>query len=901
MFVSWRWISQWVDTSGVEPLAFAQRFTCTVAEIDKVHQVGSGLGDVLVADVVEVAAHPASDKLHLATVDLGAKGRVTVVCGAPDLRVGMRVPFVPPGVTLPSGIVVRHGDVRGVTSPGMLASEADLGLSDDHSGLLSLDGCQAFAGTSLPHAVQVEDVLYEVDNKSITHRPDLWGQYGMAREVAAMLGKPLQPLQVDVELGHGAPLDLRVDAPDLCPRYVCARLEGIAIAPAPVDLRLQLRRLGVRPISNVVDATNLVMLETGNPLHAFDARSLRGNAICVRRATENESITTLDGQERRLLPGDCVIADGAGPVALAGVMGGADSEIKADTASVVLEAAAFDAATIRKTAMRLGMRTESSARFEKALDPALAGIAARRFLRLVREMCPSARVVSDLADAGPFHAAPRTALHITTTATYLRGRLGVTSEEMPLAWLVECLQRLEFRVEQEEDTLHVTVPSFRATKDVSIAEDLVEELGRHHGYGRIQPVAPLVPSKPPFTPPLRLLERKIRTALVQESGLTEVVLYGFDHEGERARLGLTQGDLPRLGVRNAISSEYKYLRRSLAPNLIAALDRNLQQGDGRQASREGLQIGLFEIGRVFVPVPSREWTAAEQQTVDLGVPDLALQPHDDVYRRSWLARMTTDMAQSLESATRSRQALPWQPTRLCMAIGRRLGGAAQGARRVETPREVSLQLYREAVEILQSLMDRLGRGRLDLVGPQTPDLAWPIAAPDRDVTWLHPARHALLVAGEGRALGWLSLLHPAVRQRLDVSAEIVVAELDLQALLALPEHVAVGAAPPAFPSSTFDVTVPVSKRHRCATVQKWLVRETTALGVVVEHVALLGIHEPQEPAEAADRKFLSFRVTCRASTGTLTPAESEKLSEIARDKFTDARFWSELREELQAR
>ncbi len=898
MFVSWRWISQWVDTKGVEPLEFAQRFTCTVAEIDKVHQVGTGLRDVLVADVIAVAAHPASDKLHLATVDLGDKGQVTVVCGAPDLAVGMRVPFVPPGVTLPSGIVVRLGEVRGVPSPGMLASEADLGLSDDHAGLLSLDGCHAPAGTSLPDAVQVEDVLYEVDNKSITHRPDLWGQYGMAREVAAMLGRPLHPLALEVALSQGAPVDLRVDAPDLCPRYVCARMEGIAVAPAPVDLRLRLRRLGVRPISNVVDATNLVMLETGNPLHAFDARSLRGNAICVRRAAENETITTLDGQVRRLQPSDCVIADGEGPVALAGVMGGADSEIKPDTVTVVLEAAAFDAATIRKTAMRLGMRTESSARFEKALDPALPGIAARRFLKLVGEMCPSARIVSELADAGPFHAAPRVALQITTTASYLRERLGVTAEEMPLAWLVQCLERLDFHIEREEDTLHVTVPSFRATKDVSIAEDLVEELGRHYGYGRIHPVAPLVPSKPPFTPPLRLLERKIRTALVQGCGLTEVVLYGFDHEGDRTRLGLGEGDLPRIGVRNAISSEHKHLRRNLAPNLIAALERNLQQGDGRQASREGLQIGLFEIGRVFLPVPDRELSLAEHAAVDLGVPDLAMAQHDDVYRRSWLARMTPDMAQAVERAASSGRKLPWQPMRLAIAIGRRLGGAAQGARRVETPREISIELYREAVASLQLIMDKADRGPLALVGPQTTGLHWPVAAPDRDTTWIHPARHALLVAGQGQVVGWLSLLHPIVRQHLDVASEIVVAELDLQTVLGLPERVPVGTAPPNFPSSTFDVTVPVSKHHKCATVQKLLERETTALGVVVESVSLLGIHEPAEPAEAADRRFLSFRVMCRAPAGTLTAAESEKLSDTARDKFIDARFWAELLGEL---
>lgn len=875
MFVSWRWISQWVDTQGVDPVAFAQRFTCTVAEIDKVHDIGKDLGEVRVADVIAVSDHPAADKLHLATVDLGARGQVTVVCGAPDLAVGMRVPFVPPGVTLPSGITVREGEVRGVPSPGMLASEADLGLSDDHSGLLSLDGCHAPAGTRLPDAVQVRDVLYEVDNKSITHRPDLWGQYGMAREIAAMLGQPLLPLELDVPLGEGAPLDVAVLAPDLCPRYVCARMTDVAIAPSPVDLRLRLRRLGVRPINNVVDATNLVMLETGNPLHAFDARSLRGDVIRVRRAETQETITTLDGQIRALQPSDCVIADAQGAVALAGVMGGADSEIKDDTATLILEAAAFDAATIRKTAMRLGMRTESSARFEKALDPALPGIAARRFLRLVSELSPGARVSSDLADVGPFRSQPPHTIHITTTLAYLRERLGVSAAEMSDTWIETCLHRLDFRVLREQDTLHVTVPTWRATKDVSIAEDLVEELGRHFGYGNIRAQAPLIPSKPPFTPPLRLLERQIRSALVLGASLTEVLTYGFDHEGDRARLGLSEGDLTRLGVRNAISSEHKYLRRNLAPNLIAALGRNLQQGDGRQATREGLQIGLFEIGRVFLPVPDRDLTAAEQEAVDRGVPDLALAPHDDVYRRSWLARMSPDMAQAVDKATVSGGKLPWQPMRLGVAIGERLGGAAEGGRRVDVPRDVSERLFRRAVGIVELVLEKAGRGSPVLVARAAPNLYWPVAAPDGTVTWLHPAREALLTAGNGQVIGHLGLVHPGVRQRLEVAADLLVIELDLAAILALPAVRVEGKEPDRFPASTLDVTFPVLPHTTFAEIVNWTRQAVQpTLGPSV-YLAFEFVSEHRPPG---GQRTLTLRLHLRAPDRTLSAEDLKGVS-----------------------
>ena len=715
MLVSWRWISQWVDTSGVDPIAFAGRFTCTVAEIDHVLTVGQGLERVLVADVLAVVPHPNADKLRLATVDLGSE-QVTVVCGAPDLRVGMRVPFVPPGVTLPSGIAVRDGEVRGVRSPGMLASEADLGLSEDHGGLLELHGCNAPAGTALAQAVELTDVLYDVDNKAITHRPDLWGQYGMAREVAAMLGKPLAAIELAVTLGQGRPLDVQVDAAAPCPRYLCARIEGVTIAPSPVDLRLRLRRCGVRPISNIVDATNLVMLETGNPLHAFDARHVRGEQIRVRRALAGETLTTLDGQERVLQPSDCVIADGEGPVALAGIMGGANSEIREDTQVVILEAAAFEAPAIRKTAMRLGLRTESSARFEKALDPLLPHVAARRFLRLVLQVCPEARVVSDLADEGPYKTQPHPPVLIHTSGAYLRQRLGVTAEEMTDAWLDACLQALHFGVQRAGDLRIVTVPTFRATKDVRIAEDLVEELGRHYGYQRIRSQPPLIPARPPHTSPLRQLERDARQVLVHAAGLTEALLYGFDHEGDRQRLGLAEPGRQRLGVRNTIANDMKHLRRNLAPNLIAAVERNLQQGDGQQAPREGLTIGLFEIGRAFVPVPAGALTAAEERAIDLGIPDVLRQAAlglDLEAQQTYLARMDPDMRLSVEEARDRATPLPWQPMRLGIALGVRLGGGAEGSKASRPPLSVTQDVFARVVGALQAVADVAGGGPIE--------------------------------------------------------------------------------------------------------------------------------------------------------------------------------------------
>ena len=804
MIVSWRWISQWVDTAGVDPVAFAQRFTCTVAEIDGVHQHGQGLGAVCVANVIAVEPHPNADKLRVVTVDIGQR-TVTVVCGAPNVRVGLRVPFVPPGVKLPSGIEVRDGAVRGIASPGMLASEADLGLSDDHAGLLELDGCSAPAGTSLPDAVAITDVIYDVDNKAITHRPDLWGQYGMAREIAAMIGQPLRSLDVQVRLGQGDPLPVTVSPLAPCPRYLCARVDGLDIAPSPVDSRLQLRRCGVRPINNAVDATNWVMLETGNPLHAFDARDLRGARLEVRLARTGEQITTLDGQLRNLQPQDCVIADAEGAVALAGIMGGENSEIKADTKSLVLEAACFDAPAIRKTAMRLGLRSESSARFEKALDPHLAHTAALRALQLLQSWSPNARIVSNLSDNGPFAQSPTPPVLLQTTSTYLRARLGVSPEEMSDQWVDNCLHRLAFVVQRQGDAMTVTVPSFRATKDVRIADDLIEELGRHYGYSNIASIAPLVPARPSETPYLRLLERQLRQRLVDGHGLTEVILYGFDHETERTRLGLHEHGLPRQAVLNAISAPHQAMRRNLAGNLLAALERNLSTGDGRQVAKKGLQIGLFEIGRAFVPVGDESDPLRSDPHRDWGLPAVLRQlgPARDAY----LARMDPELRQSCEQASDKARPLPLQPMRLGLVLGERLGGGAEGMKTAAPPPELTRRLYSEAVMALQDVAATTGAGTLQCL-PWTENTLWNPALPDIGASWLHPQRTAVLQVG-GVAVGYVGMLHPRVRQAFEVPAEVVVAELDLRLLSELPTLPVLGKAPVPHAPSYLDLTLTV--------------------------------------------------------------------------------------------
>ena len=343
MKFSWNWLSDYVDLAGIDPGAVADRFTLTVAELEGVEETGCGLKDVLVGRVAAVEPHPDADKLVVVEMDLGDR-RVRGVSGAPNIRVGLVTPVALPGCRLPGGMEIKATDVRGVTSEVVVLSERETGLSDDHSGVIELPA-DTRLGESFPHVLPLEDVVFDVDNKSITHRPDLWGHHGVAREVAAMLRLPLKPLETEFPTIDADPLQVIVDDAADCPRYMAMCYSGVKVAPSPFWMGQRLRAVGMRPISNVVDVSNFVMLATGEPTHAFDMRQLNGDTIRVRRAGEGEPFRTLDGLDHELTGDDLLIADAERGGALAGVMGGENSEISDDTSDVVLECATFHVLT----------------------------------------------------------------------------------------------------------------------------------------------------------------------------------------------------------------------------------------------------------------------------------------------------------------------------------------------------------------------------------------------------------------------------------------------------------------------------------------------------------------------------------------------------------------------------
>jgi phenylalanyl-tRNA synthetase beta chain len=597
MKISLEWLAEYVDLSGLDPAELADRLTMSTAEVEGVEVLGGDMEGVVTAKVLRVMPHPDAEKLVLADVFDG-EGEKRVVCGAPNLAVGQTVPLARAGGRLPDGTRIKKGKIRGELSAGMICSERELGLGPGADGILVLDG-EVEPGLEISRALGLTDHVLEIDNKSLTHRPDLWCHYGIAREVAAITGRDLAPMpgsgpglsRPDAE---NTALEVRTIDPDLCPRYCAAVVEGLAIGPSPAWMARRLEAVGMRALNNVVDITNYVMLELGNPLHAFDLKKVGGPAILIRRARAGEKIVTLDGVERALAGEMLVIADLEKPIAIAGVMGGANSEVSGDTAAMVLESANFHPINVRRTSAALGCRTEAVMRFEKSLDPELPPVAARRFLQLARELIPGSRQVSPLYDEDHHQKRP---VSLVLGRDFLNRRLGL---ELPAERAEGILTSLSFGLTETDGGWNVDVPTFRATKDIGIPEDLVEEVGRIYGYDNIPPVAPNVTILPPTTPPTRVLEDELRDILSLELGFSEIYGYSFTRQDMAETLGLALTG--HLELRNPLSSEETSLRRSLVPGVLQAVAKNVNNFS---------EFSLYEIGRVYFPeVPGLDDGAA---------------------------------------------------------------------------------------------------------------------------------------------------------------------------------------------------------------------------------------------------------------------------------------------------
>jgi phenylalanyl-tRNA synthetase beta chain len=567
MKFSYNWIRELVDGLDLTPRDLERVITVKTAECEGIEQVGGLLAGASAARVVSVEPIPGGHN-RKAVVETAEYGVKTVVCGAPNCRAGMSTVYVP----------LAAKTIQGVESDGMLASGAELGINRDAQGILE---------QALDSAALEPDHIIEIDNKSLTHRPDLWGHLGMAREVAAIACKPLRdPVQMDLLPQGLAPIQVAIEDLDLCPRYSALVFENVTVGPSPLWLQYRLESIGLNPINNIVDFTNLIMAELSQPTHAFDRDLLSGGTIFIRPAREGESIVALNDESYLLTPANLVIADARGPVAIAGVIGGRDTAIGPATRSIVLESANFNATSIRKTSSQIKLRTDASMRFEKSQDPANTVRALARAVELLRELCPGIRLVGGVADQSAGLCKPAA---ITLPMEWLRRKLGAP---VPAEQVRDILTRLEFGVSGSDEELEVTPPSWRATKDISVKDDLVEEVGRMIGYDAITPVAPEVPvSVPPESPERRFL-RSVRTRMA-EQGFTEVYNYSFVSEEDVRAFGFDAGD--HVTVANPIASDQTLLRLSLLPGVR----RNLIENSKRYDS-----FRLFEIGREIHKQPS---------------------------------------------------------------------------------------------------------------------------------------------------------------------------------------------------------------------------------------------------------------------------------------------------------
>jgi len=588
------WLKHYVDCD-LDPAALAHRLTMAGLEVDSVEDLGAHLGFVVVARIEAVAPHPNADKLVLCTVAAGSEP-LRVVCGAPNARAGMVTALALPGAELPGGLTVKPAKIRGQESAGMLCSERELELGDGHGGIMDLPH-DLTVGSPIADALGLNDVVIEVD--LTPNRPDCTSVIGIAREVAGLTGTTLRkPLPSPPPLtGKDLPFAVEVVDPAGCPRYTARLIKNVRIGPSPEWLARTLKAVGLRPINNVVDVTNFVMLEYGQPLHAFDFERLAGGKIVVRRAVNGERMTTLDGTERILDEAALLICDAEKPVALAGIMGGANSEVSGDTTDILLESAYFDPVCIRRTARLLKMGTDASYRFERGIDPNLPPEALERATRLIVEIAGGEAVPGGIDCCAGI--APREMIRLR--AHKVRDLLGLPYTTGDVANL---LARIEIASrEADADTLEVRPPSFRV--DLEREVDLIEEVARLHGYNEIPSSLPTVPMSFSEMDPARGLRQRL-TAIMTGLGCTEAINYSFIARRHADMIGLMADDPRRVTVDilNPLSEDQAVMRTTLLPGLLENVRHNL--------NRQSTDLRLFETGKVFLP-SGRELPDERQQ------------------------------------------------------------------------------------------------------------------------------------------------------------------------------------------------------------------------------------------------------------------------------------------------
>ena len=599
MNISYNWINDYIDLTDIPIKELSDILTMKTCEVEGYEPFRPHLENIVVGLVEEIQPHPDADKLQVCKVSDG-KNSYQIVCGARNVKVGKKYPVAKIGATLPGGMVIKEAKLRGVESSGMLCSSTELLINDmviqpgedPDAGLLTLPDDFPL-GENLRKVLHLDDYIIEIDNKSVTHRPDLWGHFGIARELSSLLDKPLKanPLEVSKDIISEDPsIDTSLKKPTVDIKdssaiaYSSALLSGVSIGPSSLRMQARLLAAGMRPINNVVDVSNFVMLEMAQPNHAFDRDFIKDH-IEVSYSKASEKLTLLDSKELTLPEGIVLIRDGEKPVALAGVMGGEHTEVNDKTENVFLESATFHRSDIRATISKTSVRTEASQRFEKGQDPENAKRAIYRFAELLHETCPDLKMGAvDLVETEK----PKQNI-IKTKISYIRERLGdveATPEKM-----IQILNSLGMKCETDNDDITITVPVYRSYYDITIAEDIIEEIGRVIGYRKVNPQPLYVSCEvPKFKNRVRELEHDLREVMSGAYHFTEVYNYAFHSFSDVERDQRYANKAIKL--KNSVNKDLEYMRISPLPSLLHNIAQNY---------KERPELRFYEIERIFIP------------------------------------------------------------------------------------------------------------------------------------------------------------------------------------------------------------------------------------------------------------------------------------------------------------
>ncbi|MBI4128369.1 MAG: phenylalanine--tRNA ligase subunit beta [Parcubacteria group bacterium] len=868
MKVSLDWLSDFVTLPRISPAELGELITQHLIETESVAKVNPHAKGIVVGEILEIRPHPNADKLQLVLVAVGNKEEpLEIVCGAHNIAKGQKVPVALIGATVPVDVkgdgkpwVLKETVIRNVTSQGMLCSPKELAVADDTDGILILPP-ETKAGSDIREVLGFDDWVIDIDLKS--NRPDALSHVGVARDLAAFVpGAKLtkrfylaqsSKLKAQSDFLQPSALSLQqikvaIDAPELCPRYIAALVEGITIQPSPLWIQNRLRAIGMRPINNVVDATNYVMAEVGQPLHAFDIKKLlRGGGgaitIGVRMSREGERLTTLDGKERSLSPETLLITNEGIPVALAGIMGGAATEIDRSTTSILLEAANFDPMVTAKASRALGLRSEASHRFEKGIDPTGASIGVTRLLALLRETCPTL----NLAAIHDEYVTRVSQVHLTLDS----GRLNrVLALKLRDSEIVAMLTRLGFDLKKKRAHLYeVGVPTFRV--DIHGEEDLIEEVARIQGYDEISLELPRLPAVPRRMLPIERMRRLSRHLLTTQ-GFTEVATYAYESEESIAKLGLNPDEHFRIA--NPLSREQAYLRSELLGSLLGTTAENL---------RYTSEVALFEIARVFLRGEGR----APREVEVLGLTATVATDIEADFLR------VKGVVESLhESRGFEKSSYTFVPLR----------------------EEERLPHLPEELRVVASLLLRTASALI-----VTPDRVNPVRSSHgalsamfaADEFGIHPRikTQGILPSNGVKGVGLLGVIDPRLTARFDISKQVICYYESLEEAGKSGIITVKISEPPRYPEIVMDVAFVTGEETELGTLLSTLLRHSIPFMVGAD---IFDVFRDEKIGQG--KKSVALRLTYRAADRTLTDEEAKRSHEKV-IQFLKERYQAEIR------